>query len=189
MGFVRRGQDVRSRYRAFFESHYEAVLAYALRRVDPATADDITAETFLTAWRRFDVVPADDAVPWLLAVARNLIANHRRGALRRQVALSHVEQQPVPDHPDPGEQVAFRADVARAFRRLSERDQEVLALVAWDGLTAQQGAAVLGCSVGAFWVRLHRARQRLAREMGDPSGLAQVADEPISLPDVERESG
>ena len=37
---------------------------------------------FLTAWRRFDRVP-DDALPWLLGVARRVLANARRSAARR----------------------------------------------------------------------------------------------------------
>jgi DNA-directed RNA polymerase specialized sigma24 family protein len=44
---------------------------------------------------------------------------------------------------------------------LSVDDREVLALVAWEGLDARRAAAVLGCNVGAFTMRLTRARRRL----------------------------
>lgn len=127
--------DLRTRFRAFYEEHYEAVLAYALRRVEPAAAEDIVAETFLVAWRRFDTVPADP-LPWLFVVARKLGANHRRGLTRRTVAVSRLgaEAPLAPD--DPGEEIAARAEVLAAFGRLSSRDQETLALVAWEGLTA-----------------------------------------------------
>ena len=41
----------------------------------------------------------------------------------------------------------------------------MLRLVAWDGLDVREGAEVLGCSQGAFRVRLHRARRKLARRL------------------------
>jgi RNA polymerase sigma-70 factor (ECF subfamily) len=37
----------------------------------------------------------------------------------------------------------------------------VLLLTAWEGLTTDQAATVLGCSPQAFRVRAHRARRRL----------------------------
>lgn len=157
-------QSDRARFRTFYEQHYEAVLAYALRRVEPAAAEDIVAETFLVAWRRFGTLPPDP-LPWLFAVARKLGANHRRGLARRKMAVSRLGAEAPPAGDDPGEQIAARAEVLAAFRRLSPRDQETLALVAWEGLTADRAARVIGCSVGAFWVRLHRARRRLDREL------------------------
>ena len=41
----------------------------------------------------------------------------------------------------------------------------MLRLVAWDGLDVREAAQVLGCSQGAFRVRLHRARRKLARRL------------------------
>jgi DNA-directed RNA polymerase specialized sigma24 family protein len=61
---------------------------------------------------------------------------------------------------------------------LTPADQEVLRLVAWDDLTPDQASRVLGCSPGAFRVRLHRARQRLADELAKRSnGSGQIRRE------------
>lgn len=46
--------------------------------------------------------------------------------------------------------------------KLSPRDQEVLQLIGWEQLDQAAAARVLGCSVTAVKVRLHRARRRLA---------------------------
>jgi len=54
-------------------------------------------------------------------------------------------------------------DVVSALGSLRERDQELLLLVAWEGLSREQVAAVLGLAKGTVAVRLHRARRRLAR--------------------------
>ena len=54
------------------------------RTRDAARPDtfDVVASTFLVAWRRLDEVPAD-SLPWLGAVARNVIATQQRGSRRR----------------------------------------------------------------------------------------------------------
>jgi len=58
-----------------------------------------------------------------------------------------------------------RLDIHAAFRRLSERDREALALVAWEGLDHAAAARALGCTRAAFAVRFHRARRRLAAQI------------------------
>jgi DNA-directed RNA polymerase specialized sigma24 family protein len=40
-------------------------------------------------------------------------------------------------------------------------------LVAWDGLSVEEAAAVLGCSRGAAKVRYHRAKRRLADTLAE----------------------
>lgn len=147
------------RFDTLWSSHYRAVVAYAMRRA-PDQARDIAADVFLVAWRRLDDVP-DDALPWLLAVARNRILNHRRGARRWVAALARLANEPARFAPDP----ADGSDLSRlrgALAELSERDREIIALTAWDGLSPARAAAVLGVSPQAATVRLHRARARLS---------------------------
>lgn len=159
-----RGRD--SDLEALFRRHYPAVLAYLLRRVDDAaTAEDLCAETFAVAWRRRDVVPAD-ALPWLLASARRLLANHRRATRRQGALFLKVAQEGSTDQViDPAEIAEERATLAAAFGRLNEREREVLLLVAWEGLDNRQAATVVGCSTATFSLRLHRARRRLMKEI------------------------
>jgi RNA polymerase sigma-70 factor (ECF subfamily) len=73
-------QSAERRFQEFYRAHEAAVLAYARRRA-PAIAEDVVAETFLVCWRRLDDVPAN-ALPWLYAVARNVLANERRKQAR-----------------------------------------------------------------------------------------------------------
>jgi RNA polymerase sigma factor (sigma-70 family) len=136
------------------------VLAYALRRADRATAEDVVAETFVIAWRRLDDVP-DPPLPWLLGVARRVLANQRRGERRRHALLDRLRREPAPQ-PPPAEQGRALA----ALAGLGERDREALLLHAWEGLDHAGAGTVMGCSAAAFAVRLHRARRRFARELG-----------------------
>lgn len=160
----------RERFEQVFDAHYRAVSAYALRRASPAEAEDAVAETFLVAWRRLDDVP-EDAKPWLLGVTRRVLANQRRAAGRRDALTQRVA------HERDGEpELPRRSPILHALQRLSEGDREVLLLFAWDGLSAQEAAATLGCSRTAVKVRLHRARRRLRAELQrlERGGVARV---------------
>ncbi len=158
-----RDRERAARLEALFRQHSSAVRAYALRRADPASADEAVSEVFVIAWRRLEDVPAE-ALPWLLACARRVLANQRRAG-RRRVALDerlNGDRLGAVDHG--GVEGAAIADDAllRALSTLSDDDRELLLLVAWDELEPARVAMVLGCSRRTLAVRLHRARRRLA---------------------------
>jgi RNA polymerase sigma factor (sigma-70 family) len=146
-------------FAAMFDAHYLDLLRYVQRRSAPEAVDDIVAETFEVAWRRRSDLPAD-LRPWLFTTASNLMSNGERArARRRQLAIrSYLPQ-------DLGRDVDADLDFVAAWRRLSARDQEVLALRAWDGLTDTEAAQVLGCTRASFTMRFGRARRRLAAHM------------------------
>jgi RNA polymerase sigma-70 factor (ECF subfamily) len=159
-----------TRFDALFSGHRRSVLAYAMRRTPTlADAEDVTAETFTIAWRKLGSIPVAEPLPWLYAVARRVLANHRRGRGRRErlAALLRIEDVATPVHlGDDLDGPAFAA-----LASLAPADQEVLRLVAWEELGNQQVAAVLGITANAVAIRLHRARARfmdaLARETPD----------------------
>jgi RNA polymerase sigma-70 factor (ECF subfamily) len=64
-------------------------------------------------------------------------------------------------------------ELTRAFATLSESDQELLRLIAWDGLGRPEAARVLGIGLTVFSVRLHRARRRLANALSDAKDQQQ----------------
>jgi RNA polymerase sigma factor (sigma-70 family) len=151
-----------------FREHYDAVLAFALARADADTAKDVAARTFLVAWRRrSDWRELDSPRGWLLGVARRTLADQRRSAARYTTLQRRLGQYEMtaPPAPDPGDIVGDQQRVASAFGRLRPIDREVLALVAWDGLTPEEASRVMGCTRAAFAVRLHRARSRLTVQL------------------------
>jgi RNA polymerase sigma-70 factor (ECF subfamily) len=149
-----------------YESAYGDVLRYTRRRVDEEAARDVAAETFLVAWRRMHVIPADP-LPWLYGVARGVLANEFRRSWRQRRTAGRIAGS-LPEVPtDHSERIGEAEIVAAALATLSEGDREVISLVAWEGLEAQAAAQVVGCSAGAFAVRLHRARRRLQLALAD----------------------
>jgi RNA polymerase sigma-70 factor (ECF subfamily) len=153
----------RRQLEVLFVAHAAAVRGYAARRVLAGEVDDVASEVFVVAWRRLDDVP-DDALPWLLACARRIVANRVRAG-RRQLALrDRLGRERGDEVAMPRSGLADSA-LARALATLSAADREALMLVAWEGLDHRQGAVVMGCSPRAFSMRVHRARGRLAAAM------------------------
>lgn len=163
----------RARFERLFTAHYAAVMKYAIRRVGAEAADEVTAETFLVAWRRLDRVPGD-ALPWLYATARRVVANEYRRRNRASRLSERIEAAPATQPADPGELVPESIRVRDALASLSERDREVLRLTEWEQLTPADAARVLGCTKTAFAVRLHRARQRLERALHETEPTAAL---------------
>lgn len=154
---------------ALFERHGRAIYNYCFRRTGNwSLAEDLASAVFLEAWRRRRevVVFEGSALPWLYGVATNLLRNVSRSLRRHRAALDRL---PVSgDDPDFADDVAGRVDDQRrmqallpSFRRLPSRDQEVLSLCAWQGLSYAQAATALGVPVGTVRSRLARARRRL----------------------------
>jgi RNA polymerase sigma factor (sigma-70 family) len=170
------------RFERLFRDSYPLVRAYALRRAAPEVAQDVVADTFLVAWRRLEDVPGD-ALPWLYATARRVLANHRRSAARgaaleqRLGGAAGVGGAAT----DLGESVADAELIRLALARLSDRSREALMLVAWEGLDGTRAADAAACSKAAFAVRLHRARARLAAELAALETSTAPTSEPRSL--------
>ena len=117
------------------------------------------------AWRRLDELP-DPVLPWLYGVARRVLANEYRSQSRQDRLHERLAGLAADEDEDLS---AERIWVVEALHRLSDADQEVLRLSAWEDLSGADIAAVLNCSNNAAAVRLHRARQRLRALMAqDP---------------------
>lgn len=175
-----------ARYRRMYDAHHRAILAYCLRRVSSADAQDATSEVFTIAWRRLDEVPVDDKQrPWLYGVAYRVLSHQCRAAGRR----SRLTDRLTSIRPQAGEPMDERlvmhqdyALVRKAAGRLKPLDREVLRLVMWEEMTHEEAAAMLGSTGPAVKQRFHRAKRRLAREFKTLGGT-------FPSPDVAQEGG
>jgi RNA polymerase sigma-70 factor (ECF subfamily) len=153
--------DVRARELAFERVWHEEmprILTYALRHVGSVDAHDVAAETFTIAWRRWDDI-TDPPFAWLLGVARHVVANHVRTVQRRRRLHDRVRLlTAVTGRSGPHLDFATRMDALERLAALSEKDREALLLTAWDGLSTEQTATLLGISEAAVRKRISRAR-------------------------------
>jgi RNA polymerase sigma factor (sigma-70 family) len=156
---------------ALFDRHADRIYNHCFRATgDWAEAEDAVSAVFLEVWRHRHRVRLHDgsALPWLYGVATNVCRNQTRSRRRRLLALASMP--PPASEPDHAERVTDRLrstarmqEVLVAIRSLPEREREVLALVAWAGLTYEQAATALDVPVGTVRSRLSRARARLTR--------------------------
>ncbi len=144
-------------FEELFRTHAAAVHRYLVRRVGVAEAEDLAADVLTVAWRRRDDVPDGAELPWLYRTAGFVLANHRRKA--RPVPVEDVPE--LADDADPALLAVQDERVREVLAALSARDRQVLLLHAWEGLSGDELALVLGVSRGGGDAALSRARSRL----------------------------
>lgn len=147
---------------AFYDRALPEVYGYLLSRCGAvATAEDLTAETFLAAVAAVRGHTATLTVPWLIGIARHKLVDHWRGKAREERHLELAYDAPADD--DPWE---ARLDVLRAQQTLQElapMHRMVLVLRYLDDLPIPQVAAELGRTRHATEALIVRARAAFRR--------------------------
>lgn len=180
------------RFGEIFDRYGEDILRYTGARLGRDLAEDVTAETFLAAFRargRYDP-SRENARPWLYGIAIRQIGKHSRAERRYRQALSRARVDLVTA--DFVDLVADRVTAQQLRPRLSEvlsglsrQDRELLLLVAWTDLTYEESAQALGVSVSAVKSRLYRIRARTRQALG-PAHPA-LPGEPSTIPPQKNE--
>ncbi|WP_067481509.1 RNA polymerase sigma factor [Actinomadura hibisca] len=170
---IRLSGDDPERFAALFDRYARQIHHYAARRLGTQAADDIMAETFLTAFRRRATYDRTRplARPWLYGIASTLIARHRRDEERHYRALRRTGLDPLPE--PMAETVVSRVAAEQDERRMAgvlaklpAGDRDVLLLVAWGGLSYEEVAEALSVPAGTVASRLSRARRKLKAALG-----------------------
>jgi RNA polymerase sigma-70 factor (ECF subfamily) len=165
-----------------FDRHSDEIHRYVARRLGAEIAQDVVAETFLTAFRKRGTYDHDrtDARPWLYGIATFAMHEHRRAETRRNRLLARSE--PPPESFDERSAAKVTAQqlqprLAAVLARLSQAERDLLLLVAWTDLTYEETALSLGIPVGTVRSRLHRVREKVRRALGgiDPTGIHEEA--------------
>ena len=161
---------------AAFDDLYEVyrprIFAFLLRMSRSRTvAEDLLDETWLRLVRHAPSLRPDTRIaPWLFTVARNLYWSHRRACLveetREQELLAlwpASASWPSPFDLAAAGELERRVEVA--LTSLGAKHREVLLLVAHEGLTPGEAAAVCGINPENLRQRLSRARAALAEKL------------------------
>jgi RNA polymerase sigma factor (sigma-70 family) len=150
-----------TRERSFTALHSEnfgRIYRYIAYRIsDTDRAEELAGDVFSIAWEKD--LPEEPGIGWLIAAARNVVANEYKGRNRQQLLREGLQERArVAAATNDNESEA----VADVLAQLNEKHREVLMLAYWDGLTTAELAESLGCSTSAAGVRLHRARKAFA---------------------------
>jgi RNA polymerase sigma-70 factor (sigma-E family) len=155
-----------------FRTHRLGMVRLALLLVDDlSTAEDVVQEAFASLYRRWPSLTSTDAA---VAYLRTSVINSARSVLRRRRTAGAVyPATTLPDQAPAAETDVLVAeqhrDVLAAIRALPRRQREVIVLRYWAGLSEPEVAATLGISTGAVKSTASRARDAIARTLGDPS--------------------
>ncbi|MBX7198987.1 MAG: sigma-70 family RNA polymerase sigma factor [Rhodospirillaceae bacterium] len=144
-------------------AHLPRLRAYAIMLTrDRALAEDLLQETALRALRaQSQFTMGTNFTAWIYKILRNEYI----GALRRK------KRQPVPIEDMPPELLSRNGgqetdvllhEIIQAMDQLPHGQREVLILICASGLSYEEAADALGCSVGTIKSRLWRARARMA---------------------------
>jgi RNA polymerase sigma factor (sigma-70 family) len=159
---------------ALFERHVHELLRYCACRVGAEAAEDVVADTFLIAYRRWDSFDPARASPltWLYGIATRVAHRHRRAESRRLALYARSATSDVQD--GFAEASAARADAQRAHKRiaaalaqLSSRQRDVVLLFAVAELEYSEIADALNIPMGTVQSSLHRARAKMRAALGD----------------------
>ena len=162
-----------ARFGAIFDRHAAEILRYAHARLGPALAEEVMAETFLAAFRRRDTYDCRrrDARPWLYGIATRQIGKHRRTEGRHQRALARLQAESATEDfagrsDDRVTAQGLRPAIAAVLAGMSQRDRDLLLLIAWAGLSYDETARALGIPIGTVRSRLNHIRTRTRAALG-----------------------
>jgi RNA polymerase sigma-70 factor (ECF subfamily) len=148
-------------FETFFRENYSRLRQYVSRRVPRSRVEDVVSSSFVIAWEKYSLVE-NASLPWLIRIASFEVANAERKARR---SINHIHLESVENISAISTDVFDGTSVRNALARLSARDQEVLRLVHWDGLTRLEIAQVLAITQNAVNIRYHRALKKFEGEI------------------------
>ncbi|MEV4098064.1 RNA polymerase sigma factor [Streptosporangium saharense] len=172
------------RFAVLYDRYFPDIHRYVAGRLGTQTADDLTAEVFLAAFRGrdgFDPVRGT-ARGWLYGIATNLVARHRGQEARHLHALRRVS---ADDGIDAGHEelvagrltaAGVRGPLATALEAMPEGDRDVLLLLALADLGYEEIAHALGVPTGTVGSRLNRVRRKLRAALGGVNPLIGASD-------------
>ena len=146
-------------FNAVFRALLPEVSKFLARRVDRGDVEDLAADLFELAWSKRNQIESGFELPWLYKSARYLIANHhRKQSGRTRILASLAEPVSAPS----AESIALAdLELSDAWKRLSPKEQELLALWAFENLGVREISKVLSITENASNIRLTRAKQKL----------------------------
>ncbi len=167
----------RERFRILYNDLYDDLWRYIQRRsINTEEARDTLSEVFLVAWRRLEDIPAGkEARLWLFGVARNLVKTSWRKRKRGGDLVVRIgSEMSTRGTTDEELDNSGVLKIVKALQFLSENDQEILRLLAWENLSHKEISVVLGCSENAVAIRIRRARVRLMKVLQSEKSFSEI---------------
>jgi RNA polymerase sigma-70 factor, ECF subfamily len=125
-------------------------------------AQDITAESFMRLWTAKSSLVAETVKGYLLTIARNIYLQKLRSK-KNMVELDHQLTDPMPNLEAINESQTELISVINVLQKLPEIDRSVMIMKTYEGLSYQEISLLMGLSVPALKIKVHRARLKLVK--------------------------
>jgi RNA polymerase sigma-70 factor, ECF subfamily len=157
-----------------FTRHQARIYRFLLRFVhDPALAEDLTSDVFLSVWQQAHRFEARSAVTtWLLAIARYkaLAELRRRGEPPMDEKIPEMSD--PADDPEAAFEIKHRGEILRkCLTRLTREHREIIDLVYYHEKSVQEVAEIVGIPGNTVKTRMFYARRKLS-ELLQAEGVA-----------------
>jgi len=160
-------------FECLYRAHVGRVYGLCLRMTGhPQTAEDLTQETFVSAWRSLSAFEGRSGFStWLHRIAVNaVLARGRSPQGRGEFSMTGDEGEQrdfeMPEDMD----AATPIDLERAIATLPAGARDVMVLYGVYGYSHEEAADMLGVAVGTCKAQLHRARRLLRERMHMEAG-------------------
>ena len=144
---------------------------------DAATAEDLTQETFLSAYLHREAIPAGYERQWLSRIAANKAKDYLQSAWSRHAVLPGDEGMP-PGLSPPAEEEALQksgaAAIAAAIEALKEPYRPVCRLCLLEKRSPEEAALALGRPVKTIHTQLSRGKRLLRQQLERSEGYGTV---------------
>jgi RNA polymerase sigma-70 factor (ECF subfamily) len=148
-------------FKELYESYAADVYRFTLWLAgDSYEAQDITSETFIRAWTHHSIIRTETLKAYLFTIARNIYLGQQRKE-KRQIALHDIFPDPLPG---PDKVVESQLEIQRIqhiLQTFPEIDRTAFILRVQHELPYAEIARILGLSLSAAKVKVHRARKKL----------------------------
>jgi RNA polymerase sigma-70 factor (ECF subfamily) len=163
----RAAQGDQAAFERLYHDHVGRIYALCVRMVDEQSADDLTQEVFIRAWRKLDTFKGQSLFgTWLHRLAVNHVLSRRATQRRRESRHADgdglLRRATAPTRRSSGDAL----DLEQAIRRLPRRARDVFVLYDVEGYSHDEIATTLGVSVGTSKSQLHRARMLMREQLG-----------------------
>jgi RNA polymerase sigma-70 factor (ECF subfamily) len=154
-------------FQDLYESYATQVYRFALWLAgDSSEAEDITSETFIRAWVHNSAIRTETLKAYLFTIARNVYLERQRKR-KRQVAFDDVYPDPAPEPDKVVESQLELQRVQSVLQALPEIDRTAFVLRVQRELPYAEIARILGLSLTATKVKVHRVRKKLIAACAD----------------------
>jgi RNA polymerase sigma-70 factor (ECF subfamily) len=157
-------------FNTVYGAFYARILRYLTRLVGPDEAEDVSQEVFSKISRSLGEFRGEALSSWVYRIATNAATDRMRRTAARP-SITEDDDVALPDTADSAERQVIRSEMSECVRDLTnelpDNYRTVLVLSEIEGLKDAEIAEVVGATVQAVKIRLHRARVRLRQIMED----------------------